>query len=433
MNMTGLRTQRAERRVELLERVLEDRNRELSIMEEQAAAVHSYLLDLNNLVPCAVITASPDGVIVRMNRSARELLGYSEFELAGESATRIWPGALEYIQSCVAHNGSIARSEVEWLSKDGGVVPVMLSAAARYSDDGVPLSLVIVGLDLRDRRRLEVELRHAQKLEALGQLSAGVAHEINTPMQFIGDNLYFLRDCVANLNPLLELMPEIRRALAESGAEQMLGKLDDAERLADLGFTRERVPKAIERALDGVTRVSGIVDAMKVFSRTQNQFGSVDLNKSLRDTLVVARNEYKYVADVDLELGELPMVQCNGGDLNQVFLNLIVNAAHAIESKVRGSELRGKIVVRSYRDSDSVVIEIEDDGCGIPLDIRRRVFDPFFTTKEVGKGTGQGLSISRSIVVDRHGGQLFFESEMGQGTKFVVRIPIIHAANEAAA
>jgi signal transduction histidine kinase len=153
---------------------------------------------------------------------------------------------------------------------------------------------------------------------------------------------------------------------------------------------------------------------------------AVDLNKSLRDTLTVAHNEYKYVADIECHCGDLPPVVCNGGDLNQVFLNLIVNAAHAIAGRRKqdGGGGRGLIRVCTAREGDMAVISVADDGCGIPESIRHRVFDPFFTTKEVGKGTGQGLSISRSVVVDHHGGSLSFDSEVGRGTTFFVRIPI---------
>lgn len=248
-----------------------------------------------------------------------------------------------------------------------------------------------VPLDEREVAMLEVELRHAHKMESLGQLAAGIAHEINTPLQYIGDHLHYVRDAL-NGEPL--------------------------------GERRNQLLHALDAALEGFARVSRIVEAMRSFSHPSTRVAPCDLNRGLRDTLTVASNEYKLLADVQTDFGELPPVLCNGGDINQVFLNLVVNAAHAIETQTKATGGRGLIRVQTRCDGDDVVIAITDNGCGIPEAIRHRVFDPFFTTKEVGKGTGQGLAIARSIVEDRHGGSLWFDSELGKGTTFYVRLPI---------
>ena len=250
-----------------------------------------------------------------------------------------------------------------------------------------------VALDERDAAMLEVELRHAHKMESLGQLSAGIAHEINTPMQYIGDHLHYVREAL-NGDPLT---------------------------LAD---RRDQLTHALDAALEGITRVSRIIEAMRSFSHPSTRVVPCDLNRGVRDTLTVATNEYKLLADVKTDLGALPPVLCNGGDLNQVFLNLVVNAAHAIELQTKLTGGRGLIMVKTRCDGDDVVVTISDNGCGIPEPIRHRVFDPFFTTKEVGKGTGQGLAIARSIVVERHGGSLSFDTEVGKGTTFYIRLPI---------
>lgn len=420
----SLRLRRAERRVERLERVLAEANRELAITQEQAAAVHTYLMDLNNVIPGAMISVSADGLITRTTRGVHELLGYGEFELTGESLSRVWRDAAPVIARCERAGAGVVRAEAEWIAQDGEAVAVLLSAAAHHDPDGRLLSLVMVGLDLRERRRLELELRHAQKLEALGQLSAGVAHEINTPMQYIGDNLCYIRDCFADLLPLMQLAAAAADELRRQEATALAERLAAAAEQADLDYAREHLPRAVERALDGVARVSRIVEAMKAFSHPQSEMSPTDLNRCLADTLTVARNEYKYVAEVETELGELPPVICNGSDLNQVFLNLIVNAAHAIESRHGEGGMRGRIRVQTRCEHDRVRISIGDNGTGIPPEIQRRVFDPFFTTKEAGKGTGQGLAISRSIVVDRHGGSLSFDTEPGRGTTFHVCVPV---------
>jgi len=150
----------------------------------------------------------------------------------------------------------------------------------------------------------------------------------------------------------------------------------------------------------------------------------IDLNRAIESTLVIARNEYKYVADLEVDLGSLPPVVCHAGDVNQAVLNVVVNAAHAIGDLVQGTDGRGKISVRTRRDGPDAVVEISDTGGGIPESVRGRIFDPFFTTKEVGRGTGQGLAISHSVVVDKHGGQISFDSVIGRGTTFTLRLPI---------
>ena len=176
---------------------------------------------------------------------------------------------------------------------------------------------------------------------------------------------------------------------------------------------------------DGLSRIAEIVRSMKDFSHAdQHEMSQVDLNRAIASTLVIARSEYKDVAEVETDYGEIPPVTCHGGQINQVVLNLVVNAAHAIADLVKSSGGRGKITVSTRVEGEHVVIAIADTGGGIPEDIRARIFDPFFTTKEVGRGTGQGLSIARNVIVKGHGGELDFTTELGKGTTFYVRLPI---------
>jgi signal transduction histidine kinase len=189
---------------------------------------------------------------------------------------------------------------------------------------------------------------------------------------------------------------------------------------------KTEIPKALEQSLDGVRRVATIVRSMKEFSHVDrnSQKASADLNKALESTLIVARNELKYVADVETNYGDIPAVFCHLGDLNQVFLNLLINAAHAIGDAVKGTTKKGRIGVTTRRDGDSIEVSVSDTGTGIPETVRDKIFDPFFTTKEVGKGTGQGLALARAVVVEKHGGTLTFETEMGKGTTFCIRLPL---------
>lgn len=270
------------------------------------------------------------------------------------------------------------------------------------------------------------QLLQAEKLEAVGRLAAGIAHEINTPTQFVGDNVQYLSQSFADI---LVLVDEYRRIAREVPAirddASLQARLREVEDTADLEFLRENLQPAFERAKDGVSRIAGIVRAMKEFSHpSMQEKEAVDINRALQATLTIARNEYKYIADVETDLGDLPMVRGHAGDLNQVFLNLIVNAAHAIADVGQAGAARGKIRIRTTSDEHSVCIEIADTGCGIPEGIRAKVFEPFFTTKKVGRGTGQGLPIARSIVVDKHSGSLTLESEVGRGTTFRIRLPI---------
>jgi signal transduction histidine kinase len=310
--------------------------------------------------------------------------------------------------------------------KNGGSFPLEW-AVSKVCLSERPIYTVIFR-DISDRRMLETQLRHAQKLESIGQLAAGIAHEINTPTQYISDNTRFLDDAFRDLSTLVAQCGELRRAAAGSGdVAAAVAAVADATAQADTEYLLEEIPRAIRQSLEGLEHVAKIVRSMKEFSHPGGEeMQAVDLNRSIDSTLTVSRNEWKYVADVVTEFDpQLPMIHCLPGEVNQVILNLIVNAAHAIADKVRGGTVeRGTITVSTRRDGDWVQIAVADTGTGIPLAIQGRVFDPFFTTKEVGRGTGQGLAIAHSVVTDKHGGTIRFESRPGEGTTFFVRLPI---------
>ena len=275
---------------------------------------------------------------------------------------------------------------------------------------------------LRMLERMETELRLSQKLEAVGQLAAGVAHEINTPIQYVADNLQFLRDGMLALSAMASQMVGAASAARSEATAPLVDQLEALAADADLDYLSREIPVSLDSVHDGVTRIAKIVRAMKELAHPgPREATAVDLARALQNALDVTAATYRYVADVETEFAPLPPVVCFGSDLNQVFLNLIVNAAHAMEDKQAG---RGQLGIRTSLDGDHAMIAISDTGSGIPEANRERIFDAFFTTKEVGRGTGQGLAISRSIVVDRHGGTLTFDSKVGVGTTFYVRIPI---------
>jgi signal transduction histidine kinase len=271
--------------------------------------------------------------------------------------------------------------------------------------------------DITERRLFEYQSAQAQKLESIGQLASGIAHEINTPIQYVGDNGKFLEQAFKELLAALD-----DPSLPRRGTEFETGASD-----ASLEYLRDEVPKAIEQLLEGVDRVARIVRAMKEFSHPDSTEKTlIDLNRAIESTAVVSRNEWKYVAELETNLDpSLPLVNAFPGEINQVVLNLIVNAAHAIQAVVRDCPgTKGKIAVATRRTGDFAEVSIRDSGTGIPSAIQSRVFDPFFTTKEVGKGTGQGLFIAHTVVVKKHGGTIHFETEEGKGTTFVVRLPL---------
>jgi signal transduction histidine kinase len=277
-----------------------------------------------------------------------------------------------------------------------------------------------------ERKQAEEQIALSRKMESIGQLAAGIAHEINTPVQYIGDSVHFLRDCYRDLLRLLETYHALRQSVSQGHGDPILARqCEEIEQEADLDFLRAEVPRAFQRTFDGVERVTHVVRAMKEFSYpNRKEKVAAHLNQAIQDALTVARNEYKYVADVKTDCAELPPVYCHIGDINQVLLNLIVNAAHAISQVVGETGSRGLIRVTTRREGDQVAVSISDNGCGIPQDLRARIFDPFFTTKRFGKGTGQGLAIAHAIIVDKHGGSLNLESEPGRGSTFVIRLPI---------
>ncbi|MGA3040899.1 MAG: PAS domain S-box protein [Bryobacteraceae bacterium] len=279
---------------------------------------------------------------------------------------------------------------------------------------GEVIRLVCVFRDITERQRLEIELAQAQKLESIGQLAAGIAHEINTPIQYIGDNGTFLQEAFRDL--MRVCAPTVPGDSADLAG-------------VDLEFLREEIPKAIEQLLAGVDQVGRIVRAMKEFSHPGPlEKMLVDINRAIESTVTVSRNEWKYVADLTTDLdSDLPFVHCLAGEINQVILNLIVNAAHAISDVYKETGRKGAIRVSTRRKEQGIEIRVSDTGPGIPEAIQSKVFDPFFTTKPVGKGTGQGLALARAVIVKKHQGAISFETAAHVGTTFIIQLPFTSA------
>jgi PAS domain S-box-containing protein len=399
------------------EATVAQRTKELSASREQFRAL---------LETCRVIPFRMHGTMgfSYVGPQAEKLLGYplASWLEPGFFANLLHKADREAVLKLCSDALSMhAESEADFrlTSADGRIVWVHALLAG--AGDGLP-GLGGFFFDVTKQKKLEEDLRQAQKLESVGRLASGVAHEINTPVQFVNDSVNFVKDATCDVFRLLTRYREIVIALPPDRPERR--EMIELEEAIDLTYLQDRLPKAIDRSIEGLGRIATIVQSMKDFAHPDSiEKVSVDLNKGILSTLVIARNEYRYVADLETDLGEVGQVYCYAGELNQVVLNVVVNAAHAIAEVVGTSGQRGRVRVRTAREDGGVVIAISDSGKGIPLEVQERMFDPFFTTKEVGKGTGQGLSIARSVVVDKHHGTLTFETEAGKGTTFFIRIP----------
>jgi PAS domain S-box-containing protein len=326
---------------------------------------------------------------------------------------------------------------------EGGIRYLAAIASFTKNDEGKVIRITGMNYDVSDQYRtaeekaqLEAELIHANKLEAVSQLAAGIAHEINTPIQFVGNNLTFFKDSLKDLFALIETTEEMPATAPSSEAlEPLRQAFHQIAESADFSFLKEELPSALKQTIEGVNRVAEIVRAMRAFSHPDcGDKKMSNINDCIKNTVTISRNEWKYVADLNIDLDmDIPSVTCHPGAINQVLMNLIVNASQAIEEKQQqempGQEQpeKGLITVKTRQLDRSVIIEITDTGMGIPEEVKPRLFEPFFTTKEVGKGTGQGLPIARNIIVHDHKGKINFSSVRGKGTTFTIELPINEA------
>lgn len=410
---TRTRLARAESQIAILESMLRDRSKEATRIDNSLRVAHEFMRAIYRAMPGALFVVGETGTIEDANDSFLHLLGARLDEVLGESAA-MWFEVPPAFAAIVAGppNQAAERSERVLRTRRGDLVPIMFSATPLRVPGERRRSIVCVAVDISERKRIEADLRQAQKLESVGRLAAGVAHEINTPLQFVSDSVRFLREAADDLFTIIDA----RRTSPDTatGLEQKVG-------LDELAAS---VPEAFERAIDGLGRVATIVRSLNLFAHPHRHMVPADLTEAIRSTVTVATSEYKMIADVELDLEPLPLVECQLGEINQVVLNLVINASHAIADAVRGTSRRGRITVRTRAMGDHVSISISDTGGGIPDSVRERIFDPFFTTKEIGRGTGQGLAIARTVICELHGGEITFDTEIGAGTTFHLWLPV---------
>jgi signal transduction histidine kinase len=415
--------------LKLLEDILGQQGHEVRSFPRGRLALAAAMTKLPSLILLDVDMPEMDGYeVCNRIKSTSELSSIPVIFLSALSETKdkvkaFRSGAVDYISKPFQVEEVHARVETHLKLHD-------LQKALKGQNECLEAAVAARTSELnqaqREREMMEVQLRHAQKLESIGQLAAGVAHEINTPAQYIGDNARFLKEAFRDLERVFRLYQGLLTiAKANDSTREAADDVLKLARDVDDDYLLAEIPKAIDQSLEGIDRVSTLVAALKEFAHPgTKEKTQANLNSAIESTITVARNEWKYVAEMETVYdSSLPLVPCLLGDFNQVILNLIVNAAHAISDVVVNGE-RGRIVVRTKKYEHWAEIEVRDTGGGIPERARDHVFEPFFTTKAVGRGSGQGLAIAHSVVVDKHGGTIHFVTETGKGTTFTIRLPL---------
>ena len=390
---------------------------------------------LLNAPTFAAVLMDKHGVIMECNEYAATAFDVVEEEAVGTYLTKsMKPEMAEVFDDAHARVVNTSQAVTRTFSLHRRHYEIMLFPI--LGPDHVSVTRLAFYLrDNTDEKEQEQQNSQDQRLASIGQLAAGIAHEINSPLQYITNYTQFLNEAFTDLKGLLEGYAGLmEKASACEGAAELIAEAHRMVKDADLDFMLEEIPNALKHTTDGIAWVTKIVRSMKELSHPgQVDMSPVDLNKAVEASITVSRNEWKYAAELESEFDEdLPLVTCMGGEINQAVLNLIVNAAHAVADTGAGQDgaPKGIVGVRTRRDGDMAEITITDTGTGIPEDIQARIFDPFFTTKDVGKGTGQGLAIAYSVIVKKHKGSLTFQTEQGRGTSFVISIPIAGNGSE---
>ncbi|UCD57565.1 MAG: PAS domain S-box protein, partial [Candidatus Hydrogenedentota bacterium] len=424
----------------------------------------------------AIIGKALDGTIVSWNLGAKNIYGYSAEEVQGQSGSFLVPPdrpdeEVEILER-IKKGQKVDCFETVRKKNNGELIDVSLSISPIQDSHGKMIGISTIARDISARKRAEEDLKRtttsienlnreinerkkaeesatlackelekanlelkemqsqlvqSEKLASIGQLAAGVAHEMNTPLGFVSCNFQTLENYVKKIQELLEMYGELAEEIEALKKTELLNKADTIEetrRAMKIDFVLEDLPGLFNDSEEGLEAITNIVLNLRDFSRV-DQPGSLarcNINDGIETTLVVTQNETKYHADIKTQLSEVPPILCNSGQINQVILNILMNATQAIKSQERGD--KGTIIIKTYTTDNDVVCEISDDGCGIPSNDLLRIFDPFFTTKPVSEGTGLGLSISHDIIVTKHKGKLLVDSTVGKGTKFTIKLPI---------
>ncbi len=411
------RLQRAEAKAEELERRVEDYARQVFFEAQKLKHISHQLQDLLDNIPAAILVTDDELSFEHLNAKVETILGIPRSELRGRLFLDLLLQTGFSSETGISDSSQLEGYEAEVLYKHpqrDAKVPLSLTISALRNPDGDFQGYILVFSDIQKRKDLERQLLQSQKMESVGQLTAGLAHELNTPIQYVRDNTVFIRDQFRAISPLLNYLKE-----ASEVPDVFKAKLEGV----DLPFLADEIPLALDQTLEGAESVAKIVRSMKVFAHPGNESRTeVNLNEAIETVVTISKNEWKYCAEMDLKLNpQLPSINCMPQEINQALLNIVVNAAHAIQEK---SKDRGRISITTRAEDRWVEIKISDTGTGIKEENRNKIYDPFFTTKEVGKGTGQGLTFVYDVIINKHKGKIDLETELGVGTTFTIRLPI---------
>lgn len=406
-------------------------------MERELSAERRLLREIVSTIPYQVFWKDTECRYLGCNRAFAEAAGLSSPAAVVGLTDDELPWRPDEVERFRAHDRAVLEQaapqlhlEEQQTQADGSTRTLDTSKVPLRNQSDEVVGILGVLADITEQKALQAQVAQTHKLESIGQLAAGIAHEINTPTQYVGDNTRFLEEAFEELLEPLQICRQITRT--EGSSPELVEELRNTVRNSDLDYLLEEVPRAITQSTEGISRVTSIVKAMKDFSHPSEGLADADLNRAIESTVTVARNEWKYVAKMELALApDLPPVPCRVEEINQVVLNMIVNAAHAISDVVGQSGEQGVITIATAAEAGFVEIRISDTGTGMSPEVRDRIFDPFYSTKEVGKGTGQGLAMAHNVIRNNHAGEISVDTEVGRGSTFTVRLPLEPARSEA--
>jgi PAS domain S-box-containing protein len=415
---------------------IEQRKLMQNLLNTEKEILNTTLMSISE----GVITTTNDGLISFVNLASEQITGHNSKDVLDyplsmvlkflhPESKEIIPNVLDYINEYTDEKKkSGILNPLILLTKSDDKILIDINISSLYTPDKTINGHVIVFQDVTLKQKIETQSALSQKMESIGQMASGIAHEINTPIQYVGDNLRYLNRSFTKMMTAIDIYQQwLKKHIEIAYSPSELDSLIDSTDPRKLQMYINESPVAINESLAGVERVRKIVWAMREFSHPllkEKRFS--DINHAIETTSTISRNEWKYVAEMELHLDpDLPLVNCQIDEINQAILNMIINSGQAIKEVVeKNPELKGKITISTQKHLSSVQIIISDTGSGIPDSIQDRVFDPFFTTKGMGKGTGQGLYLAHNIIVKKHAGNITLESKPGQGTTFTIELPI---------
>ncbi len=399
---------------------------------DESARYREEMYRMLSMIDSIIIGVTVRDIVTHWNRTAEDVFGIKEADAIGRPISGLalnwdWPVIFEGIGECFISGRTVTLQDITMVRADSGRRVLGVSITPIKTTENAPRGFIVLGKDITDKKIMEMQLLQDQKLKSIGELASGIAHEINTPIQYVNDNTIFFYDSFKQLLPVMTQMTALFDVFNMGGdVNAAVRELMESAEKADFEYLTNEIPKSVEQTIEGIVRISSIVKSLKSFAHPDTKEKvPTDINKTVADAVVITRNEWKYSSDIEHNPDrDLPEVRCYPAEISQVLLNIIINASHAVKEAIEAGRIeRGKIVIETLGKKGYAEIVITDNGIGMSEEVLRNIYDPFFTTKEVGKGTGQGLAISHSIVVKKHGGRIFCKSSPGRGSSFFIQLP----------